>query len=123
LSRSSSIDCSTSPYPSSSGHLTCFPPPQWIKEAKAAFQNRVDGLPIVILGLKRDLRSETDPNGVIYPQEGYQVAQAMRADRYVECSAETGELLGMAFHDICMTAAATRSGNGFGLDDQGCSVQ
>jgi hypothetical protein len=32
-------------------------------------------LPVLMLGLKRDLRSETDPNGIIYPQESYRIAQ------------------------------------------------
>ncbi|KAF4967776.1 hypothetical protein FZEAL_10492 [Fusarium zealandicum] len=60
----------------------------WIDEVKRSFE-RIDGLPIIILGLKRDLRSEKDPNGIIYPQEAYQLAQTLRADRYVECSAVT----------------------------------
>jgi Ras homolog gene family, member A len=86
-----------------------------------AYQSRIDGLPLVILGLKRDLRSETDPNGIIMPNEAYAVAQTMRADRYVECSAVTGELLQLAFEDICATAveaAFLRSGTNAG----GCSI-
>ncbi|KAF4461124.1 transforming rho [Fusarium albosuccineum] len=55
----------------------------WIDEVKRSFQ-RIDTLPVIILGLKRDLRSEKDPNGIIYPQEAYQVAQALRADRPVK---------------------------------------
>ncbi|OAA53992.1 Small GTPase superfamily [Cordyceps fumosorosea ARSEF 2679] len=78
----------------------------WIDELKKTFP-RIDGLPIIILGLKRDLRSETDPNGIIYPQEAYQMAQSLRADRYVECSAVTGELVKLAFEDICSTAVKT----------------
>ena len=82
----------------------------------------MDGLPVVILGLKRDLRSESDPNGIIYPQEAYRIAQEMRADRYVECSAVTGELLREAFEDICSTAAKTRSAGG-GQSEGGCTIQ
>lgn len=93
---------------------------QWIDEAKRTF-NRVDSLPIIILGLKRDLRSENDPNGIIYPQEAYQLAQAMRADRYVECSAATGELLKPAFEDICKTATKTTTAAG-GQSEGGCIV-
>lgn len=73
------------------------------------------------MGLKRDLRCERDPNGIIYPQEAYQVAQAMRADRYVECSAVSGELIGLAFEDICKTAAKTATAAG-GQSEGGCTV-
>ncbi|KAH7320214.1 putative transforming protein rho [Stachybotrys elegans] len=92
----------------------------WIDEVKRTFQ-RIDRLPVVVLGLKRDLRSDTDPNGIIYPQEAYQMAQAMRADRYAECSAVTGELVKPAFEDICKTAADTKKASG-GLTEGGCTV-
>lgn len=71
------------------------------------------------MGLKRDLRSEDDPNGIIYPQEAYQMAQALRADRYVECSAVTGELVKPAFEDICRTAIQTTTAAG-GQSEGGC---
>lgn len=93
---------------------------QWLDEVKGAFA-RIDTLPIIVLGLKRDLRSETDPNGIIYPQEAYQMAQSLRADRYVECSAVTGELLKMAFEDICKTATGVPSETG-GQSKGGCVV-
>ncbi|KAK0389917.1 hypothetical protein NLU13_3490 [Sarocladium strictum] len=92
----------------------------WLNEVKTAF-HRIDALPIVVLGLKRDLRSEDDPNGIIYPQEAYQKAQEMRADRYVECSALTGELLRPAFEDICKTAAQTTTASG-GQSEGGCTI-
>lgn len=76
---------------------------------------------MVILGLKRDLRSETDPNGIIYPQEAYQMAQTLRADRYVECSAVTGELIQAAFEDICKTAVKTTTTEG-GQSEGGCVI-
>ena len=82
---------------------------------------RIDNLPIIILGLKRDLRSEDDPNGIILPQEAYQVAQEIRADRYVECSALTGELLKLAFEDLCKTAIQTTVLGG-GQSDGGCTI-
>jgi Ras homolog gene family, member A len=88
-------------------------------QCKVAFENR-DGLPVLILGLKRDLRSEADPNGIIYPQEAYQLAQAMRADKYMECSAVTGELVKEAFEEICITALQTTKGDG--QSEGGCSV-
>lgn len=74
---------------------------------------------MVVLGLKRDLRSEDDPNGIIYPQEAYGLAQQMRTDRYVECSAVTGELLKPAFEDICKTAVQTKT-SASGQSDGGC---
>jgi Ras family protein A len=92
----------------------------WIDELKRTF-TRIDGLPIVVCGLKRDLRSETDPNGIIYPQEAYQAAQTLRADRYVECSAVTGELIQPAFEDICKTAIKTTTPDG-GQSEGGCVV-
>ncbi|PKS09749.1 hypothetical protein jhhlp_004370 [Lomentospora prolificans] len=92
----------------------------WIKDAKKAYDNR-DTLPFLILGLKRDLRSEDDPNGIIYPQEGYRVAQELRADKYMECSAATGELVDLAFEEICKTALSTRTAVG-GQSEGGCIV-
>lgn len=93
---------------------------QWFKEVKLSFR-RPDRLPILVLGLKRDLRSETDPNGTIYPQEAYQMAQSLRVDRYMECSAMTGELVKLAFEDICTTAVKTRSEAG-GQSEGGCAI-
>ncbi|KAI0536052.1 P-loop containing nucleoside triphosphate hydrolase protein [Xylaria digitata] len=90
----------------------------WIKEIRSAFPTS-DRIPMIVAGLKRDLRSETDPNGTIYPQEGYKVSQGMRADKYVECSAVTGELLKLAFEEICSTAAQTKTEAG-GQSEGGC---
>jgi len=78
-------------------------------------------VPVLLLGLKRDLRSENDPNGIIYAQEGYRIAQEMRCDKYMECSAVTGELLQEVFEDICGTAMMTTTPSG-GLSDGGCEV-
>lgn len=77
---------------------------------------------MLLLGLKRDLRSETDPNGIIYPQEGYCIAQEMRCDRYLECSAVTGELVKEVFEDICRTAAKGANKEGGGLSEGGCAI-
>jgi len=84
------------------------------------YANR-DTVPFLILGLKRDLRSEDDPNGIIYPQEGYRVAQELRADKYMECSAVTGELVDLAFEEICKTALMTRTTEG-GQSEGGCCI-
>jgi Ras family protein A len=73
----------------------------------------------VVLGLKRDLRSEDDPNGIIYPQEAYRISQEMRADKYVECSAVTGELFKLAFEEIFSTAVKTTTTQG-GQSEGGC---
>ncbi|KAK0740955.1 P-loop containing nucleoside triphosphate hydrolase protein [Schizothecium vesticola] len=92
----------------------------WVKEFRTTFPAG-DVTPMLVLGLKRDLRSETDPNGIIYPQEAYAVAQQMRADKYMECSAVTGELLPEAFDDICRTAVESVSEHG-GQSEGGCQV-
>ncbi|KAI2632104.1 P-loop containing nucleoside triphosphate hydrolase protein [Hypoxylon sp. NC1633] len=92
----------------------------WINQVHAAFQAS-DHLPIIVVGLKRDLRSESDPNGTIYPQEAYKVSQEMRVDKYVECSAVTGELLKLAFEEICNAATKTVAADG-GLSEGGCVI-
>ncbi|KAH8819993.1 P-loop containing nucleoside triphosphate hydrolase protein [Xylogone sp. PMI_703] len=92
----------------------------WHKETRLVFSSKAD-LPILLLGLKRDLRSETDPNGVIYPQEGHRIAQEIRCDKYMECSATTGELLPEVFEDICRTAVMTTTSNG-GLSEGACEI-
>jgi GTPase SAR1 family protein len=75
--------------------------------------NDDDKLPVILLGLKRDVRSQEDYGGsvkpaansagsedqqpldgrtFVYPEEALKVAQGMRCDRYCECSAVTGEV-------------------------------
>ncbi|EGY18716.1 uncharacterized protein VDAG_08876 [Verticillium dahliae VdLs.17] len=71
----------------------------WLREVKMAFQ-RIDNLPIL---------------------EAYAQAQEMRVDRYMECSAVTGELLKPAFEDICFTAVKTTSAAG-GQSEGGCTL-
>ncbi|KAL2258139.1 hypothetical protein VTK26DRAFT_8675 [Humicola hyalothermophila] len=92
----------------------------WIKQVRSTFASS-DALPMLVLGLKRDLRSEDDPNGIIYPQEGYRAAQEMRADKYMECSAVTGELMTEVFDDICATALKTTTPEG-GQSAGGCTL-
>ncbi|KAI4196210.1 MAG: hypothetical protein LQ350_006703 [Teloschistes chrysophthalmus] len=91
----------------------------WRKDVTRHY--RVDGedVPVMLLGLKRDARVE-EP-GVIYPQEGYRIAQEMRCDRYAECSAVTGELISEVFEDIARTAAKTTTKAG-GLTQGGCTL-
>jgi GTPase SAR1 family protein len=78
-------------------------------------------IPVLLLGLKRDLRFETDPNGIIYPQDAHRFAQDMRCDKYMECSAVTGELTHEVFEDIARTSAMTTMARG-GLSEGGCSL-
>ncbi|KAF4547654.1 Ras-like protein 7 [Elsinoe fawcettii] len=68
-------------------------------------------LPVIVLGLKRDLRKENDPD-TIFPHEAVAFAQAMRCDKYCECSALTGELCDLVFEDIAKTAVATTTEEG-----------
>jgi Ras homolog gene family, member A len=96
-------------------------PSQWRKETTRIFTS-VKELPVLLLGLKRDLRSAEDPNGIIYPQEGYRIAQEMRCDRYMECSAVSGELVHEVFEDICRTAALGTKKEDGGLSDGGCRI-
>ena len=80
-------------------------------------------MPVILMGLKRDKRSETDPNGIIYPQEPYRIAQEMRCDKYIECSAVSGELMKEAWEDISRTAALTTKKDGTkGLSEGSCSL-
>lgn len=109
-----------------------------------------DHRPVMLLGLQRDLRTaereERPPpaygaleiNGVgqydrkdiegprpfkcVLPEEGLQIAQEMRADRYAECSALTGELCKEVFQDIVQMAVGTTKGAGGGKTEQACAV-
>jgi Ras homolog gene family, member A len=46
----------------------------------------------------------------------------MRCDRYMECSAVSGELVHEVFEDICRTAALGAKKEGGGLSEGGCGV-
>ncbi len=91
-----------------------------MKQVKSLFTREAD-IPVLLLGLKRDLRSEKDPNGIIYPQEGHRVAQELRCDKYMECSSTTGELIDEVFEDICKAAAEALTFRG-GTSEGGCMV-
>ncbi|KAI9857481.1 MAG: hypothetical protein M1813_008231 [Trichoglossum hirsutum] len=73
--------------------------------------------PTLLLGLKRDLRTEEMPD----PLVAYGIAQEMRCDRYLECSALTGELVFEVFEDISRTAAMTTTDQG-GQTEGVCAV-
>lgn len=80
----------------------------------------------MLLGLKRDLRSEEvgeDGRTIcVMPQEGLDVAGEMRCDKYAECSAMTGELLWEAVEDITRVAARTTTEGGGLSQGSGCCV-
>lgn len=83
----------------------------WKRVVETHF-NYAEALPVILLGLMRDIRQKEDYDGKVkamhlggdgesdvlngrtftYPQEGLRVAQEMRCDRYCECSALTGEV-------------------------------
>ncbi|KAF2149328.1 P-loop containing nucleoside triphosphate hydrolase protein [Myriangium duriaei CBS 260.36] len=83
--------------------------------------NYNDQIPVIVLGLKRDLRKENDP-GSIFPHEGATIAQDMRCDKYCECSALTGELMDLVFKDIAETAALTTTEEGGRTPGPSCEI-
>ncbi|KAL9009871.1 MAG: hypothetical protein Q9173_005136 [Seirophora scorigena] len=91
----------------------------WRKEVTRHHRRDGEDVPLMVLGLKRDARVEEE--GIIYPQEGYRIAQEMRCDRYGECSAISGELVHEVFEDIARTAALTKTNAG-GLSVGGCEL-
>jgi Ras homolog gene family, member A len=106
--------------------------------------NYDENLPVIVLGLMRDVRQKEDYDGkvrrmadstednsegqvlngrtFVYPQEGVRIAQEMRCDLYCECSALTGELCREAFEDIARTAAKTTTAKGAKTDGTTCVV-
>ena len=110
--------CNSSPQ----SQITLLTVSQWSKEIHRVFPHLAESTPVLLLGLKRDLRSEEDPNGIIYPQEAYRIAQEMRCDKYMECSAVSGELLSEVWEDISRTAVGSAEAQGGGLSSGGCVV-
>ena len=76
-------------------------------------------MPSMLLGLKRDLRTEAA--ATVVPYEAYRVAQELRCDRYAECSAVTGELLDEVLEDIAIIGAKTTTEAG-ALNEPNCSI-
>ncbi|KAJ9619122.1 hypothetical protein H2204_012769 [Knufia peltigerae] len=98
----------------------------WRKQLSMHYDELEHEMPVMLLGLKRDERTEDRlEDGTfesVMPQEGLRAAQEMRCDRYAECSAVTGELMWEVLEDITRTAARTTTENG-GLSQQGdCCV-
>ncbi|KAF1837701.1 P-loop containing nucleoside triphosphate hydrolase protein [Decorospora gaudefroyi] len=95
--------------------------------------NADENLPVMVLGLKRDLRRQWRRTGggdgakgeSVMPHEGVQLAQSMLCDLYAECSAQTGELCREVLEDVARTCAKSTTvggakSQGFGGD--GCVV-
>lgn len=96
---------------------------EWKRLVEAHF-NYDEAMPVMVLGLKRDLRREwtdTDKSSVM-PQEALRVAQEMRCDRYAECSAVTGELCHEVLEDVARTAARTTTEKGAKTQGTDCVI-
>ncbi|CAG8908460.1 unnamed protein product [Penicillium egyptiacum] len=94
---------------------------EWRNDITRYFQyGHGERLPVMMLGLKRDLRREGE--GIIYPQEAYRIAQELRCDRYAECSAVTGELLAETFEDLARLAAMTTTEKGGQSEGTSCVI-
>jgi GTPase SAR1 family protein len=101
----------------------------WLTVVNAHF-NYDEALPVMVLGLKRDLRrewseAETKDGGrgeSVMPQEGLGVATEMLCDRYAECSAVTGELCREVLEDVARTCAKTTTGTGGKSQGTNCTV-
>lgn len=84
--------------------------------------NYDENLPVMVLGLKRDLRKQwtlpevgpdkTGKGDSVMPHEGVQTAQRMLCDHYAECSALTGELCREVLEDVAKTCAKTTTKDG-----------
>ena len=93
---------------------------KWRKEIYIHYTQEEARMPVMLLGLKRDLRKEGE--GMIWPQEAYRIAQEMRCDRYAECSAVTGELMHEVFEDIAKVAAKTTTAAGGQSEGSTCTI-
>ncbi|KAF1950581.1 Rho protein [Byssothecium circinans] len=112
---------------------------RWLPIVNSHF-NYNEELPVLVLGLKRDLRREwTDEERLrdeevngremgkgrgesVLPQEGVGLATKMLCDRYAECSALTGELCREVLEDVAKTAAKTTTEKGAKSDGIACVV-
>ncbi|KAL1643243.1 hypothetical protein SLS61_009342 [Didymella pomorum] len=93
----------------------------WLPIVNGNF-NYDENLPVMVLGLKRDLRKQwtlqevgEDKRGKgpsVMPHEGVQAAQRMLCDHYAECSALTGELCREVLQDVAKTCAKTTTADG-----------
>jgi len=90
-------------YPGTNVFLVCFsiPEPETAKNVLKKWQTEIrkhcPNTPIVLVATKLDLRSTT-PNSVT-PDQGEQLAEAIGANKYLECSARTQEGLNNVFDE------------------------
>lgn len=96
----------------------------WRKQVHVHYYRGEGKIPVMMLGLKRDLRDspEGGESGIVDPMEAYRFAQEMRCDRYAECSALTGELMHEVFEDIAKVAALTTTEKGGQSQGSTCGV-
>jgi Ras family protein A len=101
---------------------------RWKTEITSHF-NSDEKLPVMVLGLKRDLRMEWTPEEkaklrgqTVMPQEGLLVAQELRCDLYAECSSLTGELFREAIEDIMKTTIKTIQSEDGGKSTGDCTL-
>lgn len=85
-------------------------------------------MPVMVLGLKRDLRREWTAEEkkvfkgrTLMPAEGVEIASVMRCDLYAECSALTGELFKEAAEDLAKLGGKTMGKDG-GRNEIGACV-
>lgn len=102
---------------------------KWLTVVNGHF-NYGEALPVMVLGLKRDLRrewtaDETKDGGrgeSVMPQEGLGAATEMLCDRYAECSALTGELCREVLEDVARTCAKTTTEKGGKSAGTNCAI-
>ena len=91
-----------------------------------------EDIPILLLGLKRDLRTTAKEEHLfVTPSEGYGMAQMLGLKRYMECSCHTGELGKEVAEDVVdegikrrmnMRIEKAENDGGFFRDDANCVV-
>ncbi|MBW0485325.1 hypothetical protein O181_025040 [Austropuccinia psidii MF-1] len=99
---------------------------KWISEVLHFCQ----GLPIVLVGCKKDLRN--DPKTIeelrrtsqkpVTPEEGMNVAQKIGSQRYLECSAKTGQGVREVFEHATRYALLAKKGGGRRSRGRGCNI-
>ncbi|KAI5299986.1 hypothetical protein KEM55_000665 [Ascosphaera atra] len=96
---------------------------EWRGEITRCFQAQEqdrEDMQIMLLGLKRDLRTEAQDDRCITPHEAYKIAQDLRCDAYAECSALTGELVPQVFEDVARLAVLSKTGKA--REQGGCCI-
>lgn len=91
----------------------------WRRAVALNYHDPKDRLPIMLVGLKRDLRGKV--GDFVLPQDAFKEARQLQCDRYAECSAKTGELMWQVLEDITKTAAKTTTEAG-GRSEGTCLV-